>query len=149
MVSHRDKRAREFYTFCALQTRASSKVWYKYKINKTELWLLCSLYGMLLLKGANPVLGKDKFFRQLTGNVYRKCNFEGYLRGCVGKGFIQLYEFKKRPGSNSLGITDLGFAALDCLANSIESVQSSVEGYLQTASLLQSEVSDQWIKKAA
>lgn len=66
--------------------------------------------------------------------------FEGYLRGCISKGFIQEYENTRRPGSYCLGISPLGFAALDyyIVASDaiIDTIQKEMHYRYSTKSLL-------------
>jgi hypothetical protein len=145
MKSRQDTRL-DFFKFCLASTRASSKVWYRYRINKSELWLLSVLYGALIFKGGNPVISKSHLFKQVTGNNFRKAMLEGYLRGCISKGFMLEYENTRRPGSYCLGISEVGFAALDyyIVASDaiIDTIQKEMLSRYSTKSLLLKPVPD-------
>lgn len=91
--------------------RASFQVYTKYNINKLELWLLSALVWHLKVCG-QTVCSKVEFFATVTGNAREWSKMEGYYTGLLSKGFIGTYEYISKPGSLSLGISDLGMNVL-------------------------------------
>lgn len=135
-----DKRRIDFYKFCLLHTRASSKVYYRFRINKKELWILSCLYGALLIKGGTPLIGRRLLLQQITGNGKSKALYDQYIHFAIKKGFISEWEYKPKPGSISLGITKLGFQALDYYAISLEKVEGELIAAIKLEDTLQTVV---------
>lgn len=94
-----------------LWQRSSYPVWKQFRVNSRELWFLRALYFSLRFHGRAAV-SRTNFLRELTGNRKRWGYYEGYRRGLVDKKMVAVYEYIRRPGSESLGITDLGLAVI-------------------------------------
>lgn len=103
----------DYQAFLFSYRRASYGVYLKYGINKFELQFLLMLSGYLRCIG-RQVIAKNEFFDTLTGNPREHRKMSGYLSGCLDKRFIGSYEYIKKPGSLSLGISDLG---MSCIAS--------------------------------
>lgn len=99
------------HVFLLIHRRAQYPVYLKYGINKAELAFLVELSGYLRHL-ERKIVSKKKLFETITANSREKRKMEGYLLGCVNGGFIALYEYKPKPGSMSLGITELGLNAI-------------------------------------
>jgi hypothetical protein len=124
-----DKRKIDFYKFCLFHTRASGQVYYRFRINKKELWVLSALYGALLYKGGTPLISRKLLLQKITGNRTSKVLIDRYIYFAIQKGFIAEWEYKRKPGSISLGITKLGFQTLEYYAL----MMAKVEGEIITA----------------
>lgn len=83
-----------------------------FRINHMELWLLLALDEYTGIMGRKYV-SRDKFFGTLSGNHRRWPRFQGYLLGLVKKGLIEEYEYKLKPGSLSIKVSELGQKAID------------------------------------
>jgi hypothetical protein len=101
-----------------IKRRASFAVYTKFNINRFELWYLVSLSGYLEHLGKQQI-GRTTFHRQITSNSREKAKFNGYLKGNVDKGFIELVEYISKPGTTSLSITDLGFNVIRMHLNDV------------------------------
>jgi hypothetical protein len=91
--------------------RASYPIFKQYGLNARELWFLRALHFALRYRGKS-VVSKTNFFRELTGNRKRWGYYDGYRRGLVNKKMVEVYEYTRKPGSECLGISPLGFAVL-------------------------------------
>lgn len=102
-----------------IKHKASFPLYAKFKINRFELTFLMQL-SAILRHYNKQIINKDDLFSGITGNVKEFRKFEGYLKGCRDKGFIGSYEYISKPGSLSLGISDLGLSVLRMYNREIE-----------------------------
>jgi hypothetical protein len=101
----------EYCTYELIKRRAAFGVYMKFNINRFELSYLLQLCAFLQFHD-KQVIGKTTFERQVTSNSREKAKMQGYLKGNLDKGFIGTFEYKSKPGTTSLGITDLGIAVI-------------------------------------
>jgi|SRR5687768_14852085 len=101
----------DYQAFLFSYRRASYGVYLKYGINKFELQFLLMLSGYLRCIG-KQVIAKNEFFDTSTGNPREHRKMLGYLGGCLDKRFIGSYEYIKKPGSLSIGISNLGLSVI-------------------------------------
>src|SRR5690606_11177925 len=94
-----------------LRFRAPVRACKIFNLNREELWLLLALYAWLQYRG-QQVGSKTHFFECLSGNSRLWRKFEGYYQGLLKKGMIGAFEYIKRPGTLSLGITAKGMSAI-------------------------------------
>lgn len=95
-----------------LHQRASGKIYQRYKINTFELDLLCQLCAFCSAYG-HMIVSKLVFFKTLTGNTRRLIKYEGYLLGLRNRGMVGSYEYVGRNNSLCIGISQLGWKALN------------------------------------
>lgn len=101
----------DYSTYELIRRRAAYPLLQRFGINRYELWMLCQMCGYIQYKG-RVIVGKQRFFSFVTGNAREKAKMMGYYTGLSKKGFIGLFEYIKRPGSESFGISDLGARVL-------------------------------------
>lgn len=112
----------DIHLYNALARRSAFPIYQKYGINRFELWMLSALCGYLSYRGLT-IVSKIEFFKFLSGNWNERKKQEGYFHGLLNKHFIGQYEYILKPGSQSIGLSDLGVRVMrDYLA--------SVEGFL-------------------
>lgn len=102
----------DFHAYELIKRKSAYRIYCKFGINRFELTFLVQLSGYL--RHINrQIVSKDEIFSAITGNTKEFRKMEGYLKGCRDKQFIGSYEYISRPGSLSLGITDLGLKVLE------------------------------------
>lgn len=102
----------DYSTYELVRRRAAYPLLRRFGINRYELWMLCQMCGYIQYKG-RVIVGKQRFFSFVTGNSREKAKMMGYYTGLSKKGFIGLFEYIKKPGSESFGISDLGVRVLE------------------------------------
>lgn len=109
----------DFHAYELIKRKSAYPLYTKFGINRFELSFLCQLSGYLRHLN-KQIVSKEEMFSAITGNVNEFRKMEGYLKGCRDKGFIGSYEYISRPGSLSLGITDLGLKVLEMFNNELQ-----------------------------
>lgn len=102
-----------------VRRRAAYVVYVRYRINRYELSYLGSLSALLSFAG-KEIISKNVFVSNVTANNREKVKMEGYLKGCIDRGFIELFEYKLKPGSKCLSITALGKQVLQDFDQSVD-----------------------------
>lgn len=95
-----------------IRRKAAYPLLSKYGINRYELWLLCQL-SALLCHLDKVLVGKQVLLSHITRNVREHGKISGYYIGIVRKQFAGTFEYVSRPGSESIGISDLGVRVLE------------------------------------
>jgi hypothetical protein len=108
--------------FALLNRRAQYPCWIKFGINKAELSCLSALQGYLKARHKS-VISWLVFKRAITSNSKEQAKMEGYLKGLIRLKVVELYEYKRKPGSYCLGISPLGLAVLDHYRRSLANLQ--------------------------
>lgn len=109
----------DVHLYDALTRRAAFPIYERYGINRYELWMLSSLVGYLGHRGMT-IVSKHGFFKFLTGNRSYRKKQEGYFHGLLSKGFIGQYEYIRVPGSQSIGLSDLGVRVIRDYLGSVQ-----------------------------
>lgn len=91
--------------------RASYTCYLKFRVNKFELKLLMALVHFLRYKGRN-VVARSEFFNHITNNVRERAKMQGYYAGLLDKKIIGTFEYIAIPGSECVGISELGLSVL-------------------------------------
>lgn len=101
-----------YQTYEHFRLRASSKTVLCFPgMNRYELWMLVQL-DSYLKSVKREIVSKKKFFDSITGNGKRWKLMQGYYFGLVSKGYCGCYEYVNKPGSECVGISDLGRSVL-------------------------------------
>jgi hypothetical protein len=96
--------------FMSLRHRDS--MFKSYGINRSEMWILCSLEAYLITHGC-VLVSQQLFIDYLNGTFKTKRKFRGYVEGLHRLECIKSFEYIRNPGSLSIGITDFGFTVLN------------------------------------
>lgn len=100
-----------YYTYELVRRRGAYPLLQRYCINRYELWLLVQLAGFMQYYNKS-IVSKGLFFDTVTGNMREQAKMNGYYTGLVNKRFVGTFEYISRPGSESVGISDLGAIVL-------------------------------------
>jgi hypothetical protein len=100
-----------YYTYELVRRRAAFPLLQRYCINRYELWLLVQLAGYLQHLNKS-IISKGQLFDTITGNKREQAKMNGYYTGLVNKRFVGTFEYISRPGTESVGISDLGASVL-------------------------------------
>lgn len=103
--------------------RASYPVYLAFGLNKSECWTLFQLSGYLKAC-AREVVSRKLFLESLSGNHRMKVKTLGFYYGLIDKGMLGTYEYISRPGSLCVGITDLGYKALEMYERELERLRA-------------------------
>ncbi len=113
------------HLYNGIARRAAFPIYRKYKVNRFELWMLSALCGYLQHRGLT-IVSKLEFFKHLSGNYRDRKKQEGYFWGLLSKHLIGQYEYITQPGSQSIGLSNLG---VSCIRDYQASVAAFVERY--------------------
>lgn len=130
--------------------RASFCCYQKFSVNKMELWLLCALNAYLNFKGVT-IVSKLDFFRQVTANPREKAKMQGYYQGLVTKGCVGVYEYIQQPGSESVGISELGAKVLSTYDESLQFYADKFKRHphrLDASIIITADPQDRWRRTA-
>lgn len=98
-----------------LKLRSTYQVTLKFRgINRYELLTLLQL-DIYMKKQGKEIVSKTRFLESLSGNYRNRQKSWAYTEGLLNKGYLGSYEYVARPGSVCVGISELGFKALDQL----------------------------------
>lgn len=100
-----------YYTYELVRRRSAFPLLQRYCINRYELWLLVQLAGFMQFYNKS-IVSKGLFFDTVTANMREQAKMRGYYTGLVDKRFVGTFEYISRPGSESVGISDLGARVL-------------------------------------
>lgn len=81
-------------------------------INRMEMWALLSLRGFLSVK-RRVIVSQLVFIRFCTSSWKMQTKMKGYMAGLKRLEAIGHFEYKRKPGSLCVGITDYGFVLMD------------------------------------
>lgn len=110
-------------TYDLISRRAAYPIYLRYKVNRFELWLLSALSGYLDYEGQD-ICSKGEFFRNITGHARDYPKFEGYYQGLLRLQLIGTYEYISKPGSLSIGLSQLGAKVLEDYKASVKELHA-------------------------
>lgn len=99
-------------TYDLIRRRASVVCYRKFGVNRYELGLLDQLCGLLRAEGRYYV-GRHHLFDTVTKNSREKNKMKGYYHGLLRLKLIGTFEYIKVPGSECVGISDLGASVIE------------------------------------
>lgn len=95
-----------------LKGRSSTKVWQTFKVNRWELQVLIQLKSYSVITG-RLIFARTDFIQFMTRSKRDKTKIFGALCGLLSKKLIGMFEYISIPGSQSIGISDLGHKVID------------------------------------
>ena len=106
--------------FQALYRRASQHCYYKYRVNKLELWLLQAFAGMLVMH-KRRAMSFEGLMQQITGNSKYRGKARGYWRGLIELGCVSVV--LTRSKLESYYITEHGQRVLNLFRDHYERLE--------------------------
>lgn len=94
-----------------LWQRASFPIYKQFGVNASELWFLRQVYFACRYRGTATV-AKTDLYRELSGNRKRWRKYNGCLFGLLEKKLLGSYEYIPVPGSQAIGLSDLGLSVI-------------------------------------
>lgn len=105
------------HIFCLLQLfRFRDTMYTTYGINRHEMWALLSLHGYLRIK-RRVIVSQLIFIRFCMSSWKAQTKMKGYMAGLKRLEAIGHFEYNRKPGSLSIGITDFGFVLIEAYYN--------------------------------
>ena len=109
-----------------MHQRACGLTYQVFRVNAFEIDLLLSLHAHSERLN-KMIVPKGEFFNQLTGNTKRKAKYEGFLWGLRRLGLVGSYEYIHRPGSLCIGISEIGWKAIQYYKGQLERLINRVD----------------------
>jgi hypothetical protein len=113
----------DLFRFGALERRAAKHIYYTFRVNRFELYLLYSMATFLGLFG-RKAMTQRQIFDHITGNMRAKRQLAGYWQGLLRTECIR--EVELHGGRKSYYISELGMKVLQSFEVHYKTLEASM-----------------------